>query len=55
MRRSGASAFTSPVLIGAVTVLIVLVAVFLAYNANEGLPFVPTQELKVDVPTARTS
>jgi virulence factor Mce-like protein len=49
MRRSRGSAFTSPVLIGAVTVLIVLVAVFLAYNANEGLPFVPTQELKVDV------
>ena len=49
MRRSRGSAFTSPVLIGAVTVLIVLVAVFLAYNANAGLPFVPTQELKVDV------
>lgn len=49
MRRSRGSAFTNPVLIGAVTVLIVLVAVFLAYNANEGLPFVPTQELKVDV------
>ncbi len=22
---------------------------FLAYNANEGLPFVPTRELKVDI------
>ena len=31
------------------TVLVVLVAVFLAYNANNGLPFVPTRELKVDV------
>jgi virulence factor Mce-like protein len=49
MRRSRGSAFTSPVIVGAVTVLIVLVAVFLAYNANEGLPFVPTQELKVDI------
>jgi virulence factor Mce-like protein len=37
------------VLIGAVTVLITLVAVFLAYNADAGLPFVPTQELKVDI------
>jgi virulence factor Mce-like protein len=49
MRRQNRSAFASPVLIGAVTVLIVLVAVFLAYNANQGLPFVPTTELKVDI------
>ena len=49
MRRQSQSAFTSPVLIGAVTVLVVLIAVFLAYNANQGLPFVPTQELKVDI------
>src|SRR4029078_5087359 len=26
--------------------------VFLAYNANNGLPFVPTYQLKVDVPNA---
>ncbi len=43
------SAFANPVLIGAVTVLVILVAVFLAYNANSGLPFVPTRELKVNV------
>jgi len=49
MRRSSQSAFTSPVLIGAVTVLVTLIAVFLAYNANQGLPFVPTRELKVDI------
>ena len=29
-------------LIGAATTLVVIVAVFLAYNANNGLPFVPT-------------
>ena len=29
--------------------LIILIAVFLAYNANRGLPFVPTKELKVDI------
>jgi virulence factor Mce-like protein len=39
-------------MIGAITVLIVLVGVFLAYNANRGLPFVPTRELKVDMPDA---
>ncbi len=49
MRRKQQSAFANPVLIGAVTVLVALVAVFLAYNANEGLPFVPTRELKVDI------
>ena len=30
----------------------VLVAVFLAYNANQGLPFVPTYELRAEVPSA---
>jgi hypothetical protein len=43
------SAWANPVLVGAVTVLAVIVAVFLAYDANEGLPFVPTKELKVDI------
>ncbi len=43
-------AFANPVLIGAVTVLVAIVAVFLAYNANSGLPFVPTRQLKVDIP-----
>jgi phospholipid/cholesterol/gamma-HCH transport system substrate-binding protein len=42
----------NPVLIGAATVLVVLVAVFLAYNANQGLPFVPTYSLKADMPSA---
>jgi virulence factor Mce-like protein len=42
----------SPVLIGAVTVLVSIVAVFLAYNANSGLPFVPTYDLKADLPNA---
>ncbi len=40
----------SPVLVGAITVLIVIVAVFLAYNANNGLPFVPTYRVSVVVP-----
>ena len=48
MRRGG-SIVANPVLVGAVTTLVVIVAVFLAYNANNGLPFVPTRELKVDL------
>jgi phospholipid/cholesterol/gamma-HCH transport system substrate-binding protein len=39
-------------MVGAVTVLIVIVAVFLAYNANSGLPFVPTYRVSVEVPSA---
>jgi len=42
----------SPVLVGALTVLITIVAVFLAYNANTGLPFVPTYRISVQVPDA---
>ena len=41
---------SNPVLIGAATVLVVLVAVFLSYNANKGLPFVPTYQLKAELP-----
>jgi ABC-type transporter Mla subunit MlaD len=51
MRRGGGIA-GNPVLIGAATILVVLVAVFLAYNANRGLPFVPTYQLKAEVPSA---
>jgi virulence factor Mce-like protein len=40
----------SPVLVGALTVLVVIVAVFLSYNANKGLPFVPTYDLGADIP-----
>ena len=48
-RRNTASVAANPILIGAVTTVVVLVAVFLAYNANKGLPFVPTFTLKVEV------
>src|SRR5437588_3900936 len=48
--RGTASIVASPVLVGAVTTLIVIVSVFLAYNANPGLPFVPTYNLKAELP-----
>ena len=51
-RRSGAALTASPVLVGAVTVLVTIVAVFLSYNANSGLPFVPTYDLKANLPNA---
>ncbi len=49
-RRRNTSLAGSPLLIGAVTTLIVVVAVFLSYNANNGLPFVPTYNIKVALP-----
>src|SRR3954464_12517988 len=53
MRGRGAtSVVASPVLVGAVTVLVVTVSVFLAYNANRGLPFVPTYDLSLRLPSA---
>ncbi|MGX6447028.1 MlaD family protein [Patulibacter sp. S7RM1-6] len=49
-RRSSIAA--NPVLIGAATVLIAIVGVVLAYNANNGLPFVKTYGLKAQIPDA---
>ena len=52
MTRIGGSGGGNPILIGAVTVLVTVIAVFLAYNANAGLPFVPTYDVSVQVPNA---
>ena len=49
--RTTGAVFGNPILVGAVTVLVTVVAVFLAYNANNGLPFVPTFQLKAVVPS----
>jgi virulence factor Mce-like protein len=51
-RRRSSSLAGSPLLIGAVTTLIVVVAVFLSYNANNGLPFTPTYDINVQLPEA---
>jgi virulence factor Mce-like protein len=52
MNRRRSSIAASPLLVGAITTLIVVVAVFLSYNANNGLPFVPTYNIKVELPNA---
>ena len=51
-RRGAASMLGSPVLVGAITLLVAIVAVFLSYNANSGLPFVPTYDLKAEFSNA---
>src|SRR5208283_833735 len=43
---------SNPLLIGAVTTLVVVVAVYLSYNANNGLPFVPTYDINAKIPNA---
>jgi phospholipid/cholesterol/gamma-HCH transport system substrate-binding protein len=50
-RRPGTSLAASPVLVGTVTVLVTFIAVFIAYNANAGLPFVPTYNLRAELPS----
>jgi virulence factor Mce-like protein len=55
MRRGVASGLAaSPTMVGAVTVMIVILAVFLAYNANTGLPFVPSYRISAEVPNANS-
>ena len=54
MRRRGPGLTASPTMVGALTVMVVILAVFLAYNANNGLPFVPTYRISVQVPDANT-
>jgi virulence factor Mce-like protein len=52
MNRRSTSVAANPVLIGAATVLVIIVAVFLAYNANNGLPFVPTYSMWAELPNS---
>lgn len=50
MSRSRASLVASPVLVGAITVLLAVVAIMLAVQANNGLPFVPTYNVSAELP-----
>jgi virulence factor Mce-like protein len=51
-RRTAREIFDNPILIGTVTILIALVAVYLSYIAENGLPFIPTYNVSVDVANA---
>jgi virulence factor Mce-like protein len=51
-RKAALEIFNNPILIGAVTILVMAVAVYLSYIAENGLPFVRTYNVKVDVPNA---
>jgi phospholipid/cholesterol/gamma-HCH transport system substrate-binding protein len=51
-RRREQSVWANPILIGALTVLVAVAAVTLAYQADNGLPFVPKYSLHVRVADA---
>jgi virulence factor Mce-like protein len=50
--RRSQSLLANRTLLGALTALVGIVAVFLAYNANSGLPFVPTYDINAELPDA---
>jgi len=52
IRRRSSNPFSSPVLIGALAVLVMIVGVILAFQANTGLPFVPRYTLHIEVKNA---
>jgi virulence factor Mce-like protein len=51
-RKAVGEIFDNPILIGTITILIAVVAVYLSYIAENGLPFVPTYNVNVDVQNA---
>jgi virulence factor Mce-like protein len=51
-RKAALEIFNNPILIGAITILVLAVAVYLSYIAENGLPFVSTYNINVDVPNA---
>ncbi len=51
-RKAAGALFDNPILVGTMTLLVVMVAVYLSYIAENGLPFVPTYNINVDVVNA---
>ncbi len=51
-RKAAREIFDNPILVGAITILVMGVAVYLSYIAENGLPFAPAYQIKVDVPNA---
>ncbi len=51
-RKAAAALFDNTILVGTMTILVVIVAVYLSYVAENGLPFVPTYNINVDVQSA---
>ena len=52
LRRRSSSPFANPVVIGALAVLVMVIGVVLAFQANNGLPYVPRYTLYIEAPNA---
>jgi virulence factor Mce-like protein len=50
--RAVADSFNNPILTGALALLVAVVAVYLSYTAQNGLPFVPSYQVSAEVPNA---
>src|SRR5438874_12692832 len=51
-RRTWSATLNHPIVIGTITILVVAIAVYLSYIAENGLPFVPAYNVSVDVANA---
>ena len=51
-RRSKTGLASQPALLGALTIFIAIVAIYFVYQADSGLPFVPTYEVQAELPNA---
>ena len=49
---TGSSALSNPIVVGSIILLVGIVGVVLSYSANRGLPFVPTYDIRAEVPDA---
>jgi ABC-type transporter Mla subunit MlaD len=52
MRRSTRGVSSQPALLGGIAVLLCILAVYVVYNADSGLPYVPTYNVRVVIPDA---
>src|SRR5947209_4215806 len=51
-QRAAAAIFDNTVLVGTITIVVIALAVYLSYIAENGLPFVPTYQVSVQVANA---
>lgn len=49
---SAADLLGNPILVGSMILIVTVIGVLLSYNANKGLPFVPTYQIFAEVPDA---
>lgn len=51
-RRSKTGLASQPAMLGAIAIFVTIVAVYFVYNADSGLPYVPTYDVRAELPNA---